>query len=285
MTPDQFHASRRSIATPSGRIAYVERGEGLTALFVHGVPLNGYHWRSQLEGLSDIRRCLAPDLMGLGASEIDVGQADSATRMADEIGRRHGGVDIVFGNAVMRVGPDDDERAVVGPYVEVNNLGTTRLLRAFAPILRDGGRLVVVASSLGTLAYLAPVLHPWFDGLTTLDEVDRAIVAWRDEVAAGRTRATAWPAFVNIPSKIGQVAAVRALAGERRPEDTRRDIMLLSVCPGMINTPTSGLWWDVSAAPTPAEAAGPLLDLVLGPFRPEFYGELVRAGEVLAWSR
>jgi NAD(P)-dependent dehydrogenase (short-subunit alcohol dehydrogenase family) len=216
---------------------------------------------------------------------FDVGQADSATRMADEIRRRHGGVDIVFGNAVMRVGPDDDERAVVGPYVEVNNLGTTRLLRAFAPILRDGGRLVVVASSLGTLAYLAPVLHPWFDGLTTLDEVDRAIIAWRDEVATGRTRATAWPAFVNIPSKIGQVAAVRALAGERRPEDTRRDIMLLSVCPGMINTPTSGLWWDVSAAPTPAEAAGPLLDLVLGPFRPEFYGELVRAGEVLAWSR
>jgi hypothetical protein len=38
----------------------------------------------------------------------------------------------------------------------VNNFGTTRVLRAFAPFLRDGGRLVVVASSLGTLYHLAP---------------------------------------------------------------------------------------------------------------------------------
>ncbi len=214
---------------------------------------------------------------------FDVGQPESAGRVADEIERRHGGVDIVVGNAVMRVGPDDDEKRIAGPYVEVNNLGTTRLLRAFAPILRDGGRLVVVASSFGTLNYLAPVLHPQFDGLGTLDEVDDAVRAWRDEVASGRARATAWPAFVNIPSKIAQVAAVRVLAASRRATDLERDIMLLSVCPGMMNTPTSQLWWDVSAAPTPAEAAEPLVDLVLGPTRPEFYGELVRAGQVLPW--
>ena len=74
MTPGQFTALRATIATPSGRIAYVERGEGPVALFIHGVPLNGYHWRAQLEALSDIRRCVAPDLMGLGASEIETGQ-------------------------------------------------------------------------------------------------------------------------------------------------------------------------------------------------------------------
>jgi NAD(P)-dependent dehydrogenase (short-subunit alcohol dehydrogenase family) len=183
----------------------------------------------------------------------------------------------------MRVGPDDDEKRVVGPYVEVNNFGTTRLLRAFAPIMRDGGRLVVVASRLGTLNYLAPVLHPRFDGLVDLDQVDEAVRAWRDDVAAGRTKGTAWPAFVNIPSKIAQVAAVRVLAASRRAADLERDIMLLSVCPGMMNTPTSQLWWDVSDAPTPTEAAESLIDLVLGPTRPEFYGELVRAGEVLPW--
>jgi hypothetical protein len=40
-----FHASRRFAEVKSGRIAYFERGEGPVALFVHGVPLNGYHWR------------------------------------------------------------------------------------------------------------------------------------------------------------------------------------------------------------------------------------------------
>jgi pimeloyl-ACP methyl ester carboxylesterase len=62
--------SRKTVDTPSGRISYVETGGGPAALFVHGVPLNGYHWRYALEGLADLRRCLAPDLMGLGYSEV-----------------------------------------------------------------------------------------------------------------------------------------------------------------------------------------------------------------------
>ena len=64
-----FHSSRRFVATPFGRIAYVERGTGPAALFLHGFPLNGFHWRGSLERLSDHRRCLAPDFMGLGYTE------------------------------------------------------------------------------------------------------------------------------------------------------------------------------------------------------------------------
>jgi haloalkane dehalogenase len=40
-----FHASRRFADVKSGRIAFFKEGQGPTALFVHGVPLNGYHWR------------------------------------------------------------------------------------------------------------------------------------------------------------------------------------------------------------------------------------------------
>jgi pimeloyl-ACP methyl ester carboxylesterase len=70
----EFHAKRRFVDTPSGRIAFVERGEGLPALFVHGVPLNGFHWRHVMKGLGDCRRCIALDLMGLGYTEIAPGQ-------------------------------------------------------------------------------------------------------------------------------------------------------------------------------------------------------------------
>jgi carbonyl reductase 1 len=227
-----------------------------------------------------ISRVVAELGVGVRGEVFDVGRPESAVRLAETIRERHGGIDIVIGNAVMRVGPGDDERQYIHEYVEVNNFGTTRLIRAFAPILRDGGRLMIVASSLGTLQYLAPVLHSRFDGDV---DVDAAIEAWRDDVASGRARASAWPAFANIPSKIGQVAAVRALAATRRAEDVRRGIMLMSVCPGMINTPTSGLWWNVSDAPTAEQAAVPLVDLVLGPDRPELYGELVRDGQVVPW--
>lgn len=69
-----FHASRRFARTPYGRIAYVERGAGPVALFMHGLPLNGFQWRGALERLAPHRRCIAPDSMGLGYSEIPEGQ-------------------------------------------------------------------------------------------------------------------------------------------------------------------------------------------------------------------
>ncbi|WIX82691.1 SDR family NAD(P)-dependent oxidoreductase [Amycolatopsis carbonis] len=215
---------------------------------------------------------------------LDVADPASVTRLATVLSERHGGVDVVFGNAVMRVGPDDDPREIVGPYTDVNNFGTTRVMRAFAPLLRDGGKLLVVASSLGTLHYLAPVLHDRFDALTSLDDVDKTVANWRDAVADGSARGGAWPGFVNIPSKIGQVAAVRALASTRLAGDAERGILLAAVCPGMMNTPTSALWWDVSTAPTPATAAVPLLDLALSPTDPDHYGQLIRYGAVLPWA-
>lgn len=218
------------------------------------------------------------------AELLDVGTPDAASKLAEKLAERHGDVDIVFGNAVMRVGPDDDPRAIIDIYTEVNNFGTTRLLRAFAPLLRDNGRLLIVASSLGTLRHLAPVLHRHFDNLADLDEVDGQVSAWRDLVKDGTARATAWPGFVNIPSKIAQVSAVRTLAAQRRSEDDARGILVAAVCPGMMNTPTSALWWDVSTAPTPAEAAVPLLDLAVDPVDPDHYGQLLRQGKVLPWA-
>ena len=75
-------ASTQYVQTPSGRIAYVEQGEGPVALFVHGVLLNGHLWRHQLAGLADVRRCIAPDLLAHGATEIDAAQDVSVTANA-----------------------------------------------------------------------------------------------------------------------------------------------------------------------------------------------------------
>ena len=64
-----FKAARKSVDLPQGRIAYADRGAGPAALFIHGFPLNGFQWRGALDRLSGHRRCLAPDLMGLGYTE------------------------------------------------------------------------------------------------------------------------------------------------------------------------------------------------------------------------
>ena len=238
-----------------------------------------------LTGRDATRVAAAVEAVPAGGAQVRgevLDMAGPVDRFARRIEERHGGIDVVFGNAVMRIGPDDDPRAIIDEYTQVNNFGTTRLLNAFAPLLNDGGRLLVVASSLGTLHYLAPALHRRFTEPSTVDEIDAQIARWRDDMKAGRFGA--WPAFINIPSKIGQVAAVRALASQRRETDSARGILVAAMCPGMINTPTSALWWDVSTAATPAQAAEPLLDLALDPVEPAHYGELVRFGEVLPFS-
>jgi putative SOS response-associated peptidase YedK len=74
--------SFRSIETPSGRISYVEAGSGPVTLFVHGVLMNKYLWRKQFPALSDVRRCIAVDLLAHGNTEISPDQDVSATANA-----------------------------------------------------------------------------------------------------------------------------------------------------------------------------------------------------------
>ena len=102
---------------------------------------------------------------------------------------------------------------------------------------------------------------------------------WRDAVRAGRAPGQAWPAWINIPSKIGQVAAVRVLAAQRRAEDLARGILIASISPGLIDTGASRPWLDLANARQPDEVAGPLVDFALDPnVEAALYGELVHVG-------
>jgi haloalkane dehalogenase len=75
MSAGEFHAARRYAKTGFGNIAYVERGAGEAALFLHGFPLNSFQWRGALDRLSPYRRCVAPDFMALGYTEVAAGQS------------------------------------------------------------------------------------------------------------------------------------------------------------------------------------------------------------------
>jgi len=77
-----YRATRRFATTPYGRIAYVERGSGDAALFLHGFPLNSFQWRGAIDRLSAHRRCVAPDFMALGYSEIPAHQSVAADAQA-----------------------------------------------------------------------------------------------------------------------------------------------------------------------------------------------------------
>lgn len=83
MDAARFNAARRHMRTAFGDIAYVESGRGDAALFLHGFPLNGFQWRGVLPRLADVRRCIAPDFLGLGYTEVAAGQSVAPAAQAD----------------------------------------------------------------------------------------------------------------------------------------------------------------------------------------------------------
>jgi carbonyl reductase 1 len=230
----------------------------------------------------------AAELAGAGAQVegrvLDVRDTAAIERLAAELG----GVDVVFSNAWSRVSPGADPVDDVDAVAETSNLGTSAVLRAFAPRLRPGGRLIVVASALGTLDKLDERIAGRFAAAAAggLDAVDALVADWRRAVLDGTAEDAGYGSWLNIPSKVAQVAAVRAVARERRADDLASGRLLMALCPGLIDTDASRPWFeDMSQAQTPAQAAAWPVSLVLGErFDPAFYGELVQFGNVIPWE-
>ena len=216
---------------------------------------------------------------------LDVRDGDAIAALAAELGE----VDIVFSNATARMTPDDDPADLIDAIAETSNVATTAMLRAFAPRLRPGGRLIVVASALGTLDKLDDRTTDRFAAAAaadSLDVVDALVDEWRQAVRDGRAEDEGFGTWLNIPSKVAQVAAVRAIASGRRAGDLAQNRLVMALCPGLIDTDASRPWFaDMSEAQTPAQAAAWPVELALSPtFDPAFYGELVQFGKVLPWE-
>jgi carbonyl reductase 1 len=217
---------------------------------------------------------------------LDVILDDAVSSLAARLRARHGGVDIVISNAAARLTPDRPQADQVRAFIDTNNLGTTRMLRAFGPLMRPGGRFIVVASAFGALRNLPAHLHARFDtNVMTLDEVDGVMCAYAADVEEGRAEAEGWPAWINVASKVGQVAAMRVFARQTASAGGEGGgVFVAAACPGLVDTAASRPWFaDMSQARTPEQAARALVALALEPDL-AWRGELVQFGKVLPWT-
>jgi haloalkane dehalogenase len=70
-TPHRVELHAQQFLTVNGkRMAYVELGDGAPVfLFLHGNPTSSYLWRNVMPEVAKTGRCVAPDLIGMGASD------------------------------------------------------------------------------------------------------------------------------------------------------------------------------------------------------------------------
>jgi carbonyl reductase 1 len=161
---------------------------------------------------------------------LDVTDEGSVQALAQQLQARHGGVDIVISNAAARISRERSQAEQVRVFIDTNNHGTYRMIRSFGPILRDGGRFTVVASGFGSLRNLAPQLHQRFDVATrTLEDIERAMDDYVSLVESGQAQAQGWPEWINVPSKVAQVASMKIMARLMEPQASQRGISITAL--------------------------------------------------------
>lgn len=280
------HMTRTALVTGATKNLGLHLAAGLAAGMAPDdrVLVTGRDDHRLAQAIDRLRRTAPSSCAALEPRLLDVRDADAIDELAAELGP----VDIVVSNAAARMSPDDDPADLVDAVADTNNHAAIRMLRAFAPQLRPGGRLLVVASALGTLDKVSEDVRAKFAAAAEdgIDAVDALVTEWRDSVVGGRAVADGYGSWLNIPSKVAQVAAVRAVAAERRSLDLPRGVLVAALCPGLIDTAASRPWFaDMSSAQTPAEAAAWPVELALAPtFPPEWYGELLQFGRVIPWE-
>src|SRR5688572_29823369 len=89
--------------------------------------------RDRQRGLAAVQQLqsegLAPEL-----ELLDVADDQSVRALAALLERRHGGVDIVIGNAAARIVPEVAAAQQVAQFINTNNHGTYRLITALTPL-------------------------------------------------------------------------------------------------------------------------------------------------------
>ena len=79
---------QQRVALDGVEMAWLQRGEGQTVVFLHGNPTGGFLWRKVMLQLDPTRfRCLAPDLLGLGFSSRIPAAAHTLEAHAEWFGR------------------------------------------------------------------------------------------------------------------------------------------------------------------------------------------------------
>lgn len=189
-------------------------------------------------------------------------------------------MDVLINNAATAY-----KRASTAPFIEqatntlkTNFTGTLNITKALLPLVKPGGRIVMVSSSAGRLSIVKPHLQKQFSSATLTEQ---HLVSLMDQfvqdVAAGDHEAKGWPTQAYAVSKVGVTALTKVITRQLSSEG-RGDILVNSCCPGWVRTDMAGY----SATLSPDEGAvTPVHLALLPPGSPS--GEFWRNKQVASW--
>jgi pimeloyl-ACP methyl ester carboxylesterase len=67
---EEFSRRKRYVEIGPWRVAYIDEGAGPPVVLLHGCPFHAFQWRDLIPQLRERHRVLAPDLLGLGDTQV-----------------------------------------------------------------------------------------------------------------------------------------------------------------------------------------------------------------------
>jgi len=182
------------------------------------------------------------------------------------------GIDFAINNAGIAMQGFDLN--VVKTTLECNYYGTLEATQDFLSIIRDGGRLVNVSSTAGSLSKYSPAIQEQFRSAKTVGDVTKLMEDFKAAVAVGKEKEEGWISAAYATSKAGVTGMTRVIAEDQKAKGSKT--LVNSCCPGWVKTDmTRG-----GGAKTPDEGAQTPVMLALGDIG-EKYGLFWRDEKVL----
>jgi len=190
------------------------------------------------------------------------------------------GLDVLINNAAIAY-----KRASTAPFIEqatntlkTNFTGTLNVTRALLPLVRSGGRIVMVSSTAGKLSIVKRHLQEQFSSDTlTEQQLVSLMDQFMQDVAAGNHEAKGWPTTAYGVSKVGMTAFTKIIARELS-SGGQTDILANACCPGWVRTDMAGY----NAPKSPDQGAEtPVYLAMLPPNSPT--GEFWHEKTVVSW--
>jgi len=180
--------------------------------------------------------------------QLDITDAKSISALGSFIKTKYGGLDILVNNAGMAFKGNAFDEKVARTTISTNYFGTLAVCMELLPLVRDGGRVVNVSSTVGTLSKLtsSQLQAKFLDPKLTIDELSALENKFILDVAKGTWKEEGWPTNTYAVSKIGVTALTRVLASMEK-----RNVLINAMCPGWVATDMAG----PSATLTPDQGA------------------------------
>ncbi|KAJ1028530.1 hypothetical protein NDA16_001696 [Ustilago loliicola] len=167
------------------------------------------------------------DRVNIEVRQLDTSSHDSITKLASEL---KPGIDILINNAGIAM--DGFDANVAKQTVATNYYAVQDMINTIP--VKDGGRIVNIASFTGVLRNFGDNVRDRFRESKTIEDVDGLMKEFVDVVADGTWKEKGWKGAAYATSKSGVIAYTRALA--KQYEGEGKNVSVFSCCPGYVNT-------------------------------------------------